>query len=87
MAVIGCGGIGLSCINGADIAGAGRIIAIDTVASKLEMAREFGATDVVNASETDPVKAVMELTGGGAHYAFEDMMGGNVARSVIVFDD
>lgn len=71
VAVIGCGGIGLSCINGADIAGAGRIIAIDTVASKLEMAKEFGATDVVNASETDPVKAVMELTGGGAHYAFE----------------
>ena len=71
VAVIGCGGIGLSCINGADIAGAGRIIAIDRMASKLEMAKEFGATDVINASETDPVKAVMELTGGGVHYSFE----------------
>jgi len=71
VAVIGCGGIGLSCINGADIAGAGRIIAIDSKASKLEMAKQFGATEVINASETDPVKAVMEMTGGGVHYAFE----------------
>lgn len=71
VAVIGCGGVGLSCVNGAEIAGAGRIIAVDTVASKLELARKFGATDVVNASEVDPVEAVRELTGGGVHYAFE----------------
>lgn len=71
VAVIGCGGVGLSCINGAAIAGAGRIIAIDTVASKLEMATEFGATDVVNSSEGDPVNAVIELTGSGVHYSFE----------------
>jgi len=71
VAVIGCGGIGLSCINGANIAGAGRIIAIDTVASKLEMAKEFGATDLINASETDPVKTVLEMTAGGVHYSFE----------------
>jgi len=71
VAVIGCGGIGLSCINGANIAGAGRIIAVDTKASKIEMARQFGATEVINASETDPVKAVMDMTGGGVHYAFE----------------
>lgn len=71
VAVIGCGGVGLSCINGAAIAGAGRIIAIDTVASKLEMATEFGATDVVNSSEGDPVSAVIELTGSGVHYSFE----------------
>ena len=71
VAVIGCGGVGLSCINGADIAGAGRIIAIDTVASKLELARQFGATDVVNAADEDPVGAVRELTGGGVHYSFE----------------
>ncbi|MYD97781.1 MAG: Zn-dependent alcohol dehydrogenase [Gammaproteobacteria bacterium] len=71
VAVIGCGGVGLSCINGAEIAGAGRIIAIDTVASKLELARQFGATDVVNAAEEDPVGAVRELTGGGVHYSFE----------------
>lgn len=71
VAVIGCGGVGLSAINGAAIAGAGRIIAIDRVASKLEMAREFGATDVINAAEEDPVGAVIEMTGGGVHYSFE----------------
>lgn len=71
VAVIGCGGVGLCCINGADIAGAGRIIAIDTTASKLELARAFGATDAVNATEADPVEAVRDMTGGGVHYAFE----------------
>jgi len=71
VAVIGCGGVGLSCINGADIAGAGRIIAIDSAESKLGMAREFGATEVINASERDPVEAVRELTGRGVHYSFE----------------
>ena len=71
VAVIGCGGVGLSAINGAAIAGAGRIIAIDTVASKLELARKFGATDVVNAAETDPVGEVMTMTSGGVHYSFE----------------
>lgn len=71
VAVVGCGGVGLSCINGAAIAGASRIIAVDTVASKLELARKFGATDVVNAKETDAVVAVKDLTGGGAHYTFE----------------
>ena len=71
VAVIGCGGVGLSCINGAEIAGASRIIAVDTVASKLELARKFGATDVVNAAETDAVEAIREMTGGGVHYSFE----------------
>jgi S-(hydroxymethyl)glutathione dehydrogenase / alcohol dehydrogenase len=71
VAVIGCGGVGLSCINGAAIAGASRIIAVDTVASKLDLARKFGATDVVNAKETNAIEAVKELTGGGAHYSFE----------------
>jgi len=71
VAVIGCGGVGLSAINGAAIAGAARIIAVDMVASKLELARKFGATDVVNAKETDAVGTVMEMTGGGVHYSFE----------------
>jgi S-(hydroxymethyl)glutathione dehydrogenase/alcohol dehydrogenase len=71
VAVIGCGGVGLSAINGAAIAGAARIIAVDTVASKLELARKFGATDVVNAREGDPVGTIRELTGGGVHYSFE----------------
>ena len=71
VAVIGCGGVGLAAINGAAIAGAGRIIAVDQVPAKLDLAMKFGATDQVNASEVDPVQAVRELTGGGVHYAFE----------------
>lgn len=71
VAVIGCGGVGLSAINGAAIAGAGRIIAIDTVASKLDTAKLFGATDLVNAAEADPARAVREMTGGGVAYSFE----------------
>src|SRR5690349_13829694 len=71
VAVIGCGGIGLSAVNGAALAGAERIIAIDTVPSKLELAREVGATDTNNDSNADPVKAVRDMTGGGVHYSFE----------------
>ncbi|MEX2202099.1 MAG: Zn-dependent alcohol dehydrogenase [Dongiaceae bacterium] len=71
VAVIGCGGVGLSAINGAAIAGAGRIIAVDIKGSKLNLAKQFGATDVVDASRTDPVEAVKELTSGGVEYAFE----------------
>ena len=71
VAVIGCGGVGLSAVNGAALAGAERIIAIDTVASKLEIARELGATDTLNASNADPIKAVRDMTGGGVHYSFE----------------
>ncbi|HKI75160.1 MAG TPA: Zn-dependent alcohol dehydrogenase [Pseudomonadales bacterium] len=71
VAVIGCGGVGLAAINGAAIAGAGQIIAVDMVPSKLELAKIMGATDVVNASEGDPVAQVMELTKGGCHYTFE----------------
>ncbi|MDZ4370036.1 MAG: Zn-dependent alcohol dehydrogenase [Phenylobacterium sp.] len=71
VAVIGCGGVGLSAINGAAIAGAGRIIAIDTVAAKGNLAMEFGATDFIDASQTDAVKEVLEMTKGGVHHAFE----------------
>lgn len=71
VAVIGCGGVGLSCINGAALAGASRIIAIDMVDSKLGLARTFGATDVVNGSDGNIVEQVRELTGGGVHYSFE----------------
>ena len=71
VAVIGCGGVGLSCVNGAAIAGAGRVIAVDTVAAKLQLAGNFGATDMVNAGDGDPVAQVRDLTGGGVHYSFE----------------
>ena len=71
VAVVGCGGVGLSCINGATIAGAGRIVAIDVVGSKLELAKVFGATDVIDASSSDPIEQVKEMFDGGVHYAFE----------------
>jgi S-(hydroxymethyl)glutathione dehydrogenase/alcohol dehydrogenase len=71
VAVVGCGGIGLAAINGAAIAGAGRIIAIDAIGSKLNLAKEFGATDVINAKDGDPVQQVLDLTGGGVHHSFE----------------
>jgi S-(hydroxymethyl)glutathione dehydrogenase/alcohol dehydrogenase len=69
--VIGCGGVGLAAINGAAIAGAGRIIAVDRIGSKLNLAKHFGATDVVDASADDPVKQVLEMTSGGVHHSFE----------------
>ncbi len=71
VAVIGCGGIGLAAINAAAIAGASRIIAVDMVGSKLNLARHFGATDTVNPADGDPVKQVQDLTKGGVHHAFE----------------
>ena len=80
VAVIGYGGVELSAVNGAALAGASRIIAIDTVATKLDTAREMGATDVINASNADPVEAVMEMTGGGVHYSFEALGSKNTAE-------
>ncbi|MBW2271068.1 MAG: Zn-dependent alcohol dehydrogenase [Deltaproteobacteria bacterium] len=71
-AVIGCGGVGLSALQGCRIAGAGRVIAVDNQSWKLELARNLGATDVVDANDGDPVAQVKELTGGaGVDYAFE----------------
>lgn len=71
VAVIGCGGIGLNAVQGARIAGAGRIIAIDMNKTKLELAQEFGATDVIDASQVDAVAAVKELAKGGVEFSFE----------------
>lgn len=71
VAVIGCGGIGLSAIQGARIAGANKIIAVDMVGAKLELAQELGATHIVNPSDGDPVAQVKEITDGGVHYSFE----------------
>jgi S-(hydroxymethyl)glutathione dehydrogenase / alcohol dehydrogenase len=71
VAVIGCGGVGLAAVQGAAIAGAGRIIAVDMVDSKLDLARSFGATDAVDAKAADAVGTVMELTAGGVDHAFE----------------
>ncbi len=72
VAVFGCGGVGLNCIQGAVLAGAEPIIAVDLRDNKLEMGRAFGATHTVNAGEEDPIERIREITGGkGAHYAFE----------------
>lgn len=71
VAVVGCGGVGLNVIQGAAIAGAGTIVAVDVVPAKLELARELGATHTVNPQETGAVEAVRDLTGGGAEHAFE----------------
>ena len=72
VAVIGCGGVGLNVIQGARIAGAERIIAIDMNDHKLEMTKQFGATDTVNPSNGDPVSQVMGMTEErGADVAFE----------------
>lgn len=71
VAVIGCGGIGLASINGAALAGAARIIAIDMLDSKLELAKTFGATDVINGKDGDAVQQMLELTRGGVNYSFE----------------
>ncbi len=71
VAVIGCGGVGLSVIQGARLAYARQIIAVDVDDEKLELARRCGATDVVNARNDDAVAAVQGLTMGGADFAFE----------------
>jgi S-(hydroxymethyl)glutathione dehydrogenase/alcohol dehydrogenase len=71
VAVVGCGGVGLNIIQGAALAGASRIIAVDMLENKLAAAKQFGATDVVDASKGDAVQAVQALTGDGVDYAFE----------------
>jgi S-(hydroxymethyl)glutathione dehydrogenase/alcohol dehydrogenase len=72
VAVFGCGGVGLNVIQGAAIAGAERILAVDTVQAKLDMAKKFGATDtLLTAAGQDPTKDIKKLTGGGPDYAFE----------------
>lgn len=72
VAVFGCGGVGVSVIQGARLAHASRIIGIDVATNKLEWAREFGATDTVDARTVDPVQRIHELTGGlGVDYSFE----------------
>ena len=69
--VIGCGGVGMAAINGAEIAGAGRIIAVDTNPAKLQLATKLGATDIVDPRNGDVVQQVRDLTGGGVHHSFE----------------
>jgi len=82
VAVFGCGGVGLNVIQGARIAGAERIIAIDTLESKLALAKQFGATDVLLAKAGEDVsKALKKLTAGGPDYAFECVGNGELAAT------
>jgi S-(hydroxymethyl)glutathione dehydrogenase / alcohol dehydrogenase len=84
VAVFGCGGVGLSIVQGARIGGARRIIAVDMFDSKLEMAKAVGATHVVNSTQDDPVKAVRAFTGGlGVDHAFEAVGVATLCRQAI----
>ena len=77
--VFGAGGVGLNAIQACVLAGATMIVAVDTRDEKLELARRFGATHTVNATgETNVVRALRKLTGGGADYAFECVGSGAV---------
>lgn len=82
-ATFGGGAVGLSAVMAARVAGATAIIAADVVPSRLELARELGATHTINSRETDPVSAVREITGGGADYTLESSGRPAVLRQAI----
>lgn len=69
--VVGAGGVGLNAISGARIAGASRIVVVDIQPPRLEAAKQFGATDVVDSTQTPPVEAVRDLLPGGADHVFD----------------
>lgn len=73
LAVIGCGGIGLSAIMGARLAGCNPIIAVDVLQSKLDFARQFGATHTINSREVNMVDALREITGNGPEYIVDSV--------------
>ncbi len=74
MLVIGCGGVGLNVVQGGRLSGAGRIIACDVLDNKLDMARKFGATDVINSTRDNVAETVRAIVGGpGVDYAFDSV--------------
>ena len=83
VAVIGCGGVGLNVLQGARLAGATTIVAVDVKEAALAFAKKFGATDTVNARTEDAVARVQALTGGGAHYAFEAYGSGGTSKMAV----
>ena len=83
VAIYGIGGVGLCVLAGCVLAGAGQIIAVDLHDDKLALAKEFGATDTINASNEDPVARIQELTNGGADYAF-DAIGAKVTMEQLL---
>jgi S-(hydroxymethyl)mycothiol dehydrogenase len=88
VAVFGCGTVGSSVIQGARLAHAAQIIAVDVAPSKLEWARQFGATHTVDASQGDPVEQIKALTGGfGVDFAFEAVGSAQVLQQVLACRD
>jgi Zn-dependent alcohol dehydrogenase len=83
VAVIGCGGVGVNVVQGARLAGATTIVAVDVKAAALDFARKFGATHTVNPRTEDAVERVKAVTGGGAHWAFEAYGGGATTRMAV----
>jgi alcohol dehydrogenase len=84
VAIIGLGGVGLSCMLGARVAGAQRIIAVDLSDEKLGLARQLGATDTFNAGDPACAKDIREATGGGVDFAFE--MAGSIKALALGLD-
>lgn len=83
IAVFGVGNVGMSAVLAAGVCGCTTIIGVDVHEDRLEMAREFGATHTVNASESDPVEAIREITGGGAEYSLECVGNPKVLRQAV----
>ena len=81
--IIGAGGVGLSAVLAAKLAGADPIVVVDVVPQKLGWAKELGATVVINAKDQDPIPAILQHTGGGADYAFE-FVGSEVTLTQLV---
>src|SRR6202790_1226685 len=69
--IFGAGGVGLNAVSGARIAGAARIIVVDIQAERLDAAKRFGATDIIDSTKTKPVEAVRDLVPGGAYHVFD----------------
>ncbi|MFQ5415871.1 MAG: zinc-binding dehydrogenase [Myxococcota bacterium] len=80
VAILGCGAVGLSAVQGARIAGAARIIAVEPNRPRLRLAGELGATDLVSPDDRDPVAAIQALTGGGVDLAVEAVGSGAAVR-------
>jgi len=83
VAVIGCGGVGLNVIQGARLAGATTIVAVDVKDTALAFAKKFGATHIVNCRTESAVERVQAITGGGAHFAFEAYGGGATTKMAV----
>ncbi|RAN78168.1 alcohol dehydrogenase [Bacillus sp. SRB_336] len=83
VAVVGLGGVGLNLVAGARLAGARTIVGIDLQPAKLDLARRFGATHVINGAATDVAAAVRDITGRGVHHAFEAIGLGATQRQAI----